>query len=137
VIFEPREPAPSTNVAMANSLPITTDRLARAQAVARADFVEITLGLFAASFPGAPVTFADAPSSSSRAVLVQGTRSGVLRFDVRTHLPASLDDLEYLDYRSVDGVQVPFRRRLRGTEWQVRDVKFDVPIPESAFRNAK
>jgi len=45
----------------------------------------------------------------------------------------------YSDYRSVDGVMVAFRRvsnsqAMGDTVLKIREVKFDVPVPEAAFR---
>jgi CubicO group peptidase (beta-lactamase class C family) len=45
----------------------------------------------------------------------------------------------YSDYRSVDGVMIPFRRvqnspSMGDTVMKIREVVFDVPVPEEAFR---
>jgi hypothetical protein len=45
----------------------------------------------------------------------------------------------YSDYRSVDGVMIPFRRvansqTMGDTVLKIREVAFDVPVPEEAFR---
>jgi CubicO group peptidase (beta-lactamase class C family) len=45
----------------------------------------------------------------------------------------------YSDYRSVDGVMIPFRRvsnsqAMGDTVLKIREVKFDVPVPEEAFK---
>jgi hypothetical protein len=45
----------------------------------------------------------------------------------------------YSDYRSVDGVMIPFRRvqnsvAMGDTVLKIREVRFDVPVPEEVFR---
>jgi hypothetical protein len=45
----------------------------------------------------------------------------------------------YSDYRSVDGVMIPFRRvqnsvAMGDTVLKIREVKFDVPVPDAVFR---
>jgi hypothetical protein len=45
----------------------------------------------------------------------------------------------YSDYRSVDGVMIPFRRvsnspAMGDTVLKIREVVFDVPVPDEAFR---
>ena len=45
----------------------------------------------------------------------------------------------YSDYRSVDGVMIPFRRvqnsqAMGDTVLKIREARFDVPVPEEAFR---
>jgi hypothetical protein len=77
---------------------------------AREQFSDVTLGLFAASFDGAPVVFEPAPDGApANAVLVRGTDEFVMTFDPISHLPMSLGDLIYSDYRKINGIRVPWK----------------------------
>ena len=45
----------------------------------------------------------------------------------------------YSDYRSVDGVMIPFRRvqnsqAMGDTVLRIREARFDVPVPAEAFK---
>jgi hypothetical protein len=120
---------------------------------ARQDFLRVTLGMFATSFPGAPVQFVDppaAPRSAAVAVVGDGINA-TLFFDQRTHLPAGIDEYVYTDFRDVNGVRVPFRIvRTRDAaraqslgypraldvleEWRVRQFRVNVAIDPKVFR---
>jgi hypothetical protein len=109
--------------------------------LAQLDFLRVTLGLFAASFSGAPVTFTDpGDATRDRAVIVRLQGQPMrLEFDPVTHLPARLGDLTYADYREVDGVRVPFRLARTGSatwvdEWTIDTIRLNVAIPDRVFR---
>jgi len=57
-----------------------------------------------------------------------------LTFDPQTHLPATLNDLAYADYRDVSGVKIPFRFVNDREELDVTDARVDVTIKPSVFR---
>ena len=109
---------------------------------AQLDFVRLTLGMFATSFSGAPVTFSDAPGAArGRAVVVQLHQRGsaLLEFDPITHLPARFGHVQYFDFRDVDGVKVPFRIVHAGSarsvnEWRFDRIRFDVDLPGKLFK---
>ena len=85
-------------------------------------------------------------------VLTPEKGSAVTQYvSARTFLPLRTDTIAtsdtismpvtetYSDYRSVDGVMVPFRRvsnsaAMGDTVLKLREVKFNVPVPEEAFR---
>ncbi|HUL72079.1 MAG TPA: hypothetical protein VLT86_03210 [Vicinamibacterales bacterium] len=101
--------------------PVADAKLKEAMSNARRDFVRWTMGLFAATF-NVPQPF------------------GQLQVDSSTHLPVRLGTLEYLDYRDVNGLKVPFRlRQLKPgrTDWIVHDFKFNVDIPAKTFQPTK
>ncbi len=109
-----------------------------AQAVARATFVNVTLAIFASSFAALPLQFADSPASD-HAVLVTGAIPGAefhgtLSFDPQTHLPVSLNDMSYADYRVVNGVKIPFRFINDREELDVTDARVDATIKASVFK---
>ena len=109
-----------------------------AGALARATFVNVTLGIFASSFAGLPLQFSDA-LGSDRSVLVTGAIPGAefhatLSFDPQTHLPATLNDMTYADYRDVSGVKIPFRFVSDREELDVTDARVDVAIKASMFK---
>jgi hypothetical protein len=111
---------------------------ALSQAVARAAFVNVTLGIFASSFAGLPLQFSDAPGSD-QSVLVSGAISGaefhaILTFDPQTHLPSTLNDMTYADYRDVSGVKIPFRFISDREELNVTDARVDASIQASVFK---
>ena len=120
---------------------------------AQSDFIRVTLGLFAASFHGAPVQFADAPAAASRsAVIVSGDHiAGALFFDPLTHRPSSFGEYRYDDYRNVNGLMVPFRVARTNDYsstaspvrpepshdvevWQVREFRVNVAIDPKTFK---
>ena len=109
---------------------------------AQLDFVRLTLGMFAASFAGAPLTFSDpggVPGSHTVAVELPQGRTMLLEFDPVTHLPARFDDVQYSDYRQVDGMKVPFRITRLGSAKYVDastldSIRFNVEIPTRRFR---
>jgi len=123
------------------------------------DFARLTLGMFAASFSGYPVTFkyaaqAEAPEGRADVLDVSGPPNFAARFLVQreTHLPVMLmwqtpaapgrgagappagvagdakpveNRIYYADYRTVDGLKLPFRiRRSVGGE-TVEETTFD------------
>ena len=103
-------------------LPATDAQLAKVADTARNDFARWTMALFAESF-GASQPFVD------------------LQFDPLTHLPTRLDNLQYLDYRDLDGLKVPFRlRQLKGpaqTDWIVRSFTYNVTLDPKIFQPTK
>jgi len=110
-------------------------------AEAKTDFARLTMGLFASSFNGSPVQFADV-SGDPTSVNVIGPQSTVaLTFDPQTHLPRTFGDVTYSDYRSVNGVKVPFRllmiRRDRdgsySEEWDIRHFHVNAVIAPKMF----
>jgi hypothetical protein len=98
---------------------------------ARQDFARLALGLFASSFDVYPVSFtysgiAEAPEGSADVLAVTGAAdfSGRLFISHQTRLPLMLswpgpptpagpveNRLYYADFRSVDGLMLPFRIR--------------------------
>jgi hypothetical protein len=106
---------------------------------AQREFIRTTVVLFATSFAGAPVQFRDAVGDAD-AVVVSGAGSEFkLSFDPLSHLPVRLDKYVYADHREVNGVRVPFRilqmaGRTLWETWDVKEFKFDEPIPPSVFR---
>ena len=105
---------------------------------ARLDFVRLTLGMFATSFAGAPVTFADGTRPGAVRVIVNGD-TVELEFDDATGLPSRFGSLEYRDYRDVNGVKVPFRMVVADgssfvNAWTIDHVRFDVELPDARFR---
>jgi len=106
---------------------------------AQREFVWTTAGLFAASFAGAPVQFADVPGDAN-AVMINGAGAPLkLTFDPQSHLPARVDDYAFADHRDVAGLVVPFRVLLMvgnkvSETWEVKEFKVDEPIASSAFR---
>ena len=108
VLYSPERSAPYTKAQIQSVLP-----------KARTAFLNLTLGLFAASFPGAPVTFTDATGADAgRSVMVEG--QGIKRtlvFDARSALPERLDGVRYLDYRDMAGRKVPSRLVDGSVEW--------------------
>jgi hypothetical protein len=108
-------------------------------ATVKQDFVRLTLGMFAASFPSFPLTFkyagqGEAPEGKADVLDVSGPADFAARFVVQreTHLPVMLMwqgpptptqakpadfRLYYADFRDVDGLKLPFRiRRAIGSE---------------------
>jgi hypothetical protein len=111
------------------------------------DFVRLTLGMFAASFGGYPLTFkyaavGEAPQGQADILDVAGPANFSARFVVQreTHLPVMLMwqqpgpnpqaqpseyRLYYGDFRDVDGLKFPFRiRRAVGAD-TVEETVFD------------
>jgi hypothetical protein len=108
------------------------------------DFARLTLGMFAASFAGYPLTFtyaalAEAPEGKADVLDVSGAANFSARFVVQreTHLPVMLmwqvpaqakpieHRMYYADFRNVDGLKLPFRiRRAVGGD-TVEETTFD------------
>lgn len=108
------------------------------------DFARLTLGLFAASYAGYPLTFkyaalAEAPEGKADVLDVSGAANFTARFVVQreTHLPVMLmwqvpaqpkpieHRMYYADFRNVDGLKLPFRiRRAVGGD-TVEETTFD------------
>jgi hypothetical protein len=106
---------------------------------AQREFVRITAGLFAASFAGAPVQFADVPGDVNAVTMTGAGPPLKLTFDPQSHLPVRVDDYVLTHRRDVAGLVVPFRIVLMSgltvvETWDVREFKIDAPIPPSAFR---
>ena len=110
VLHSPERSAPYTKVQLQSVLP-----------KARTAFLNLTLGLFASSFPATPVTFNDATGpDAGRSVLVEGQSiKRTLVFDARTALPERLDGVRYLDYRDMAGRKVPSRIVDGSVEWVI------------------
>jgi hypothetical protein len=108
------------------------------------EFVRLTLGLFATSFNGAPVTFtyagrAEAPEGAADAIDVKGADKLALRLfvDRDSHLPVMLSwqasahggtvehRLYYADRRAVDGLKLPFQMRHAIAGETVEETVFD------------
>ncbi|HKV99079.1 MAG TPA: hypothetical protein VJN96_04605 [Vicinamibacterales bacterium] len=124
--------------------PITDEQLQLVLPQAKQDFVQWTLALFASSFAGAPVQFGPGSAGAGDTVSVSDKTTEQLRFDPTTHLPRQLGTLEYLDYRTVSGLQVPFRlHRLApqqgrpGTDWLVEEFEYDVAVSAKTFKATK
>ena len=106
---------------------------------AQREFVRTTAGLFAASFAGAPVQFADVPGDVN-AVMMTGAGAPLkLTFDPQSHLPVRVDNYVFANHRDVAALMVPFRIQLMAGRtvietWDVKEFKVDEPIPASAFR---
>ena len=113
------------------------DDVARLLPQAQRDFVRLTLGMFAGSFAGAPITFSDGSRPQSVIARVNG-QGLTLEFDPTTHLPARLESLQYSDYRLVDGVKVPFSLADDSStsirSWTIHTVRFNVDISDKTFR---
>jgi hypothetical protein len=108
----------------ARTLPAPTpEQLRTVLPKAREAFVNLTMGLFASSFPGAPVQFKGATGAESgTTVLVEGpdfTRT--LVFNPTTHLPERLNGVRYLDYRDIGGRKVPTRIHDGRDEWIIEE----------------
>lgn len=111
------------------------------------DFARLTLGVFATSFPGFPLTFkyaaqGQAPEGVADILDVSGSNNFSARLVVQrdTHLPVMLmwqgpppnpdakpieNRMYYADYREVSGIKWPFRiRRAIGSE-TVEETTFD------------
>jgi hypothetical protein len=111
------------------------------------DFVRLTLGMFAASFGGFPLTFkyaavGEAPEGKADILDVAGPANFSARFVVQreTHLPVMLMwqqappnpqakpseyRLYYGDFRDVDGLRFPFRIRRAVAGDTVEETTFD------------
>jgi hypothetical protein len=127
---------------------------------ARAQFSALTLGLFAASFRSAPLTFADVPGGQAANAIGISGRDGfgaTLVFDPHTGLPAWLGYREffqrgilarrwvYEDYRNVAGRMVPHQLTwMQNYEedgplsnvyaYSITAYRFDVPIDPKLFK---
>ena len=116
------------------------------------DFARLTIGMFAASFQGFPLTFmhagsAEAPQGKADVLDVRGPNGFIARLFVSadTHVPLMLSwrvpaaggprgappaapvehRLYYADYRPVGGVRLPFRlRRAVGSD-TIEELQFD------------
>jgi hypothetical protein len=108
------------------------------------DFVRLTLGMFATSFPAYPLTFryiaqGEAPEGKADILDVAGPVNFSARFVVQrdTHLPVMLmwqalaqgKPIEYRmyygDFRDVDGVKWPFRLRRAIAGETIEETTFD------------
>lgn len=101
---------------------------------AQRDFVKFTLPMFASSFPGAPVTFAD---MKDLRWVITATGSGVTRaltVDSTRHLTIRFGNDLYSDYRSEDGWNVPHTIRSSGETWEIKTLLVNVAIPAKTFR---
>jgi len=116
-------------------LPVPSSPLADAARRARVatvkqDFARLTLGMFAGSFSGYPLTFtyagqAEAPQGRADVIDVKAPANTAMRFLVHkdTHLPVMVswqtqvqgkaveNRIYFADYRDVDGLRLPFRLR--------------------------
>ena len=120
---------------------------------ARLDFVQVTLALFAASFPSVPLQFRDAPSGDGIEVTMAGEAPLLLRFDPNTHLPAAFGAMAYSNFHDVNGMKVPFRfvtkatvpavgpygigsgvARLGEQGWEIKEIRFNVKIDPKVFK---
>jgi hypothetical protein len=90
---------------------------------ARQAFVNLTMGLFASSFAGAPVQFkAASGADAGTAVVIEGKGfKRTLVFNAQTHLPERLDGVRYLGYREIGGRKVPSRIVDGRDEWIIED----------------
>lgn len=118
--------------------PATADQIRALFRDAQREFVELTLGLFAASFDGAPVRLAATRDPNSLSVSGVG-QPLTLAFDPISGVPVRVDDLVFEDRRDVAGIKVPFRLvRMAGSAvretWDVKEFLVDVPIADSVFR---
>jgi hypothetical protein len=114
--------------------------------VVKQDFARLMLGLFAASFPGTPLTFkyaavGEAPEGKADVLDVAGPVNFSARFLVQqsTHLPVMImwdvpapgqpkpveQRLYFADYRDVDGLKLPFRIRRAVAGDTVEETTFD------------
>jgi hypothetical protein len=111
------------------------------------DFVRLTLGMFAASFPSYPLTFkyaavGEAPEGKADVLDIAGPANFTARLIVQqsTHLPvmvmwqqpppnpqgkASEVRVYYADFRDVDGMKFPFRLRRAVNGETVEETTFD------------
>jgi hypothetical protein len=110
------------------------------------DFVRLTLGVFAASFPSYPVTFkysgiGEAPEGKADVLDVTGPGNFSARFVVQqdTHLPVMLMwqqpapgqpapaeyRMYYADFRDVNGVKWPYRIRRAVAGQTIEETTFD------------
>ena len=122
-----------------NLVPATQADLDALFLQAQREFVRTTVGLFAASFAGAPVLFADVPGDVN-AVMIDGVGAALkLSIDPQSHLPVRVDNYVLANHRDVAGLVVPFRILLMAGRavletWDVKEFKVDEPIPPSVFR---
>lgn len=125
----------------------TQAQLQRYLPQAQLDFVQVTLGMFARTFASVPLSFYETKGTEDgSAISVFGDRWVTMNFDPMTHLPLSLGTLQYMDYRDVAGVKVPFNigqmvlyhdgkkttTAFRGLE--IKSVKINVPIGAGTFK---
>jgi len=140
----PVPPAPPA-AAMPGRGPAQVDAARRARAVGvKQDFARLTLGMFAGSFSGYPLTFAyagqaEAPQGQADVLDVKGPPNFAFRFFVYrdTHPPIMVswqgqaqgkpveNRLYYRDYREVDGVRFPFGLRRASGADTVEETTFD------------
>jgi hypothetical protein len=142
----PPPPAPPTAAAPGRAGgPAQLEAARRARtAVVKQDFVRLTLGMFAGSFSGYPLTFtyagqAEAPQGKADVIDVKAAANFALRFFVyrETHLPIMVswqtqvqgkpveNRIYYRDYREVDGVRLPFGLRRAVGPDTVEETTFD------------
>ena len=60
-----------------------------------------------------------------------------LYFDAKTGLLTRKDDTTFEDYREVEGVLMPFTQRTAGTVFKLTEIKFNLPVDDDAFLEAK
>lgn len=125
------------------------------------DFARLTMGMFATSFAGYPLTFkyaalAEAPEGKADVLDVSGPANFAARYVVQreTHLPVMLmwqvpaqpkpieHRMYYADFRNVDGLKLPFRiRRAVGPdtveETTVDRIKINAKIDPRKFEASK
>ena len=141
-------PVPAAPVARAGApapAPAQLDAARRARAVAvKQDFARLTLGMFAASFSGYPLTFAyaglaEAPQGKADVLDVKGPANFAMKYFVSrdTHLPIMVswqtmaqgkpaeNRIYYADYRDVAGLRLPFRLRRAVAADTVEETTFD------------
>jgi hypothetical protein len=136
-------PPPPSGAGRAGGSPALGPAQQRVASV-KQDFVRLTLGMFATSFPAYPLTFkyiaqGEAPEGKADILDVAGPINFSARFVVQrdTHLPVMLiwqglaqgKPIEYRmyygDFRDVDGVKWPFRLRRAIAGETVEETTFD------------
>jgi hypothetical protein len=136
-------PPPSSGAGRAGGSPAPGQAQQRVATV-KQDFVRLTLGMFATSFPAYPLTFkyiaqGEAPEGKADILDVAGPINFSARFVVQrdTHLPVMLMwqglaqgkpieyRLYYGDFRDVDGMKWPFRLRRAVAGETVEETTFD------------
>jgi hypothetical protein len=133
-------PPPSAAAGRAGGSPPPQQRVA----TVKQDFVRLTLGMFATSFPAYPLTFkyiaqGEAPEGKADILDVTGPGNLSARFVVQrdTHLPVMLmwqavaqgtpidSRIYYGDFRDVDGLKWPFRLRRAIAGETIEETTFD------------
>jgi hypothetical protein len=67
-------------------------------------------------------------------VSAEGLLPTTVLFDRVTHLPARFGNTEYEDYRTVDGLNVPFRLVSGPVSQSITAFHYNVPINPKVFR---